>query len=119
MPHSITRLALPMLGLCAAAFAVPALAQTTLDKIRLYAVSESHQLIAVSAAEPQKITRSVTLYGLAPNERILVGAANFYEPRCYSCWAAGQAEKKRQVTQKKLFEWAPVENPAKERAAGT
>ena len=44
MPHSITRLALPMLGLCAAAFAVPALAQTTLDKIRLYAVSESHQL---------------------------------------------------------------------------
>ena len=71
MPHSITRLALPMLGLCAAAFAVPALAQTTLDKIRLYAVSESHQLIAVSAAEPQKITRSVTLYGLAPNERIL------------------------------------------------
>ena len=71
MPHSITRLALPMLGLCAAAFAVPALAQTTLDKIRLYAVSESHQLIAVSAADPQKITRSVTLYGLAPNERVL------------------------------------------------
>ena len=71
MPHSITRLALPMLGLCAAAFAVPALAQTTLDEIRLYAVSESHQLIAVSAADPQKITRSVTLYGLAPNERIL------------------------------------------------
>lgn len=71
MPHSISRLTLPMLGLCAAAFAVPAFAQTTLDKIRLYAVSESHQLIAVSAAEPQKITRSVTLYGLAPNERIL------------------------------------------------
>ena len=71
MPHSITRLALPMLGLCVAAFAAPAFAQTTLDKIRLYAVSESHQLIAVSAAEPQKITRSVTLYGLAPNERIL------------------------------------------------
>ena len=71
MPHSISRLTLPMLGLCAAAFAVPAFAQTTLDKIRLYAVSESHQLIAVSAAEPQKITRSVTLYGLAPNERVL------------------------------------------------
>ena len=71
MPHSISRLTLPMLGLCATAFAVPAFAQTTLDKIRLYAVSESHQLIAVSAAEPQKITRSVTLYGLAPNERIL------------------------------------------------
>ena len=71
MPHSITRLALPMLGLCAAALAVPAVAQTTLDKIRLYAVSESNQLIAVSAADPQKITRSVTLYGLAPNERIL------------------------------------------------
>ena len=71
MPHSISRLTLPMLGLCATAFAVPAFAQTTLDKIRLYAVSESHQLIAVSAADPQKITRSVTLYGLAPNERVL------------------------------------------------
>lgn len=71
MPHSITRLARPILGLCAAAFTLPAVAQTTLDKIRLYAVSESHQLIAVSAADPQKITRSVTLYGLAPNERIL------------------------------------------------
>ena len=71
MPHSISRLAMPMLGLCVAAFAAPAFAQTTLDKIRLYAVSESHQLIAVSAADPQRITRSVTLYGLAPNERIL------------------------------------------------
>ena len=71
MPHSISRLAMPMLGLCVAAFAAPAFAQTTLEKIRLYAVSESHQLIAVSAADPQKITRSVTLYGLAPNERIL------------------------------------------------
>lgn len=71
MPPSICRLTRPVLGLCAVAFAAPALAQTTLDKIRLYAVSESHQLIAVSAADPQKITRSVTLYGLAPNERIL------------------------------------------------
>lgn len=55
----------------------------------------------------------------APNERILVGAANFYEPRCYLCWAAGQAEKKRQVTQKKIFEWAPVESTPKERTSGT
>jgi thymidine kinase len=44
----------------------------------------------------------------APNERILVGAANFYEPRCHSCWAAGQAEKKRRANQKKLFEWEPA-----------
>lgn len=35
MPHSISRLAMPMLGLCVAAFATPASAQTTLDKIRL------------------------------------------------------------------------------------
>lgn len=71
MPLSICRLTRPVLGLCAVAFAASALAQTTLDKIRLYAVSESHQLIAVSAADPQKITRSVTLYGLEPNEHIL------------------------------------------------
>jgi hypothetical protein len=71
MPLSICRLTRPILGLCAAAFAAPALAQTALNTIRLYAVSESHQLIAVSAADPQKITRSVTLYGLEPNEHIL------------------------------------------------
>ena len=29
MPHSISRLAMPMLGLCVAAFAAPAFAQTT------------------------------------------------------------------------------------------
>lgn len=71
MSHAVTRLLLPTLGFCCATLAAPAGAQPTLDKIRLYAVSESHQLIAVSAADPQKIARSVTLYGLAPNERIL------------------------------------------------
>lgn len=71
MPHSLFRLARPLLAACAAALAASAAAQTPLNGIRLYALSDSHELIVVSAAEPQKIIRSVTLYGLAPNERIL------------------------------------------------
>ena len=32
--------------------------------------------------------------GDAPAQRILVGAADFYEPRCFSCWSTGQQEKR-------------------------
>ncbi len=50
----------------------------------------------------------------APNDRILVGAQNFYEPRCYSCWSAGQAEKRMQKGQKRLFDASPREDAAVE-----
>lgn len=42
-----------------------------LAKIKMHAVTASHTLITVSAAEPQKILSSVRLTGLAPDERIL------------------------------------------------
>lgn len=62
---------MPALALSAALLGAPATADDGLAKIRLYAVSASHQLIAVSAAEPGKILRSVTLSGLDANERVL------------------------------------------------
>ena len=43
----------------------------------------------------------------APNDRVLVGAGDFYEPRCFSCWAAGQDEKKLNKGQKKFFATTP------------
>ena len=32
--------------------------------------------------------------GGAPSQRVLVGAADFYEPRCFACWTTGQDEKR-------------------------
>jgi thymidine kinase len=31
--------------------------------------------------------------GSAPNDRVLVGADDYYEPRCFTCWLRGQEEK--------------------------
>jgi len=30
----------------------------------------------------------------APAGRLLVGATDFYEPRCFECWVTGQSEKR-------------------------
>ncbi len=43
----------------------------------------------------------------APNARVLVGAGNYYEPRCRPCWHRGQEEKRRQAGQRELFRTAP------------
>ncbi len=71
MPNSSVAPFVSLLALSAALLSTPAAADAELAKIRLYAVSASHQLIAVSAAEPGRIIRSVTLYGLDANERLL------------------------------------------------
>lgn len=39
----------------------------------------------------------------APSDRVLVGAGDVYEPRCFTCWAAGQEEKRRGL-QKTFFD---------------
>lgn len=66
---------LPLNALLTAALAVglasPADAAAELERIRIHAVTESHELIAVSAAEPHKIIRSVKLVGLGSDESIL------------------------------------------------
>ncbi|MER2554270.1 MAG: DUF4394 domain-containing protein [Thauera sp.] len=67
MPSFANRLAASLV-LAATTFAATA---SPLERIRLFAVTESHQLIVVSAAEPGKIARSVKLVGLAADERIL------------------------------------------------
>lgn len=43
----------------------------------------------------------------APAERVLVGAGDFYEPRCFDCWTTGQREKKAQKGQGQFFRTAP------------
>jgi len=43
----------------------------------------------------------------APDSRVLVGAADFYEPRCFECWSEGQQSKKRQRGQKQFFATSP------------
>lgn len=43
----------------------------------------------------------------APEDRVLVGAGDVYEPRCYSCWAAGQEEKKSGQSQATFFDTRP------------
>lgn len=43
----------------------------------------------------------------APQDRLLVGAGNFYEPRCFACWSTGEAEKKRGKRQKRFFRNTP------------
>lgn len=43
----------------------------------------------------------------APDARVLVGAGDIYEPRCYTCWAAGQQEKKRGLGQATFFDISP------------
>ena len=43
----------------------------------------------------------------APSARVLVGAGNFYEPRCRSCWQRGQDEKARRRGQGEFFRTAP------------
>lgn len=71
MPLSFNRPSLSALALSAASFAAPACADDALAGIRLFAVTAGHELIAVSAAEPGKITHSVKLVGLANEEQIL------------------------------------------------
>lgn len=39
----------------------------------------------------------------APSSRLLVGAADFFEPRCRPCWERGQAEKRQMAVQRELF----------------
>lgn len=43
----------------------------------------------------------------APQQRVLVGAGNYYEPRCFDCWHEGQEEKRRQKGQKTFFRTTP------------
>lgn len=43
----------------------------------------------------------------APRDRVLVGAGNFYEPRCRPCWQAGQEAKRRQKGQGEFFRTTP------------
>ncbi|MBI4881287.1 MAG: thymidine kinase [Planctomycetes bacterium] len=43
----------------------------------------------------------------APSERLLVGAGDFYEPRCYPCWEEGQREKRIARGQQHLFRTGP------------
>lgn len=41
--------------------------------------------------------------GVAPKDRVLVGADEFYEPRCYDCFVRGQEEKAAQTGERSLF----------------
>jgi len=43
----------------------------------------------------------------APPGRVLVGAGNFYEPRCHECWSSGQAEKQSARGQRQFFRTTP------------
>lgn len=43
----------------------------------------------------------------APSDRVLVGAGDFYEPRCFECWERGQAEKITEKGQAKFFPTSP------------
>lgn len=70
MPSFANRLAASLM-LAALTITGTASAAGPLTQMRLFAVTASHQLIAVSAAEPGKIARSVKLVGLAADERIL------------------------------------------------
>lgn len=69
MKSLVSRLLLASLGL--ASMVPPAQAASELAKIKLYALTKSHQLIAISADQPGKIIRSVTLSGLADDEHVL------------------------------------------------
>lgn len=69
MKSLVSRLLLASLGL--ASMLPPAQAASELAKIKLYALTKSHQLIAISADQPGKIIRSVTLSGLADDEHVL------------------------------------------------
>ena len=78
MRSLVSRLALSTLGAAFAGLATPAVADAnaelgriTLHAVTLHADSDSPQLIAISAAEPGKIVRSVTLFGLDEGERLL------------------------------------------------
>ncbi|MDP6424842.1 MAG: hypothetical protein QGG14_08860, partial [Planctomycetota bacterium] len=41
--------------------------------------------------------------GAAPAERVLVGTADFYEPRCFACWRCGQDAKRADAGAESLF----------------
>ncbi len=41
--------------------------------------------------------------GAAPGSRVLVGAGDYYEPRCYACFRAGQQAKVAQTGEGSLF----------------
>ncbi len=43
----------------------------------------------------------------APSARVLVGASDFYEPRCFACWHRGQREKDRGRGQSQFFPTTP------------
>jgi hypothetical protein len=60
-----------MITAAASLLATGALAAPSVDSIRLHAVTESHQLITVSAAAPGTVISSVALSGLRADEHIL------------------------------------------------